>query len=216
MAVLFLAGTVLAVALGPARAPEPVAADTLQAAVWRIDPTNSELLFRVRHLVSRVAGTFTDWEGVITGAPPDWDGGRVEVRVRTRSIDTNNERRDRHLRSPDFFASDSFPEMSFRSTGVEFAGSALVLRGDLTIRGITRSIVLTGSYLGMTAGPGGRDRVGFAVAGTIKRLDYGLTWNRAAEGGGLVLGDEVAIEVTVAAEKVPPGATLGPAPGPGA
>lgn len=183
-------------------------ADTSQqATTWVIDKTHSELLFRVRHMVSRVTGTFTDWDASITADPGNWNAGSVSVTVRTLSIDTNNERRDNHLRSADFFESEKFPLMTFRSTGVVVRGEEVTLTGDLTIRDVTRSVVLKGTFLGLAPGPQGRDRIGFAVSTTVNRLDYGLTWNRAAEGGGLVLADEVTIDVTVAAVKQVPQAS---------
>jgi polyisoprenoid-binding protein YceI len=194
MLALLLSATL---ALGPA-AP---ADTTPPVSTWKIDVTHSELLFRIRHLVSRVTGTFTDWEGTIAVEPDDWSRGSVEVRIRTRSIDTNHERRDNDLRSGNFFLSDSFPEMTFKSTGVKVEGESVTLNGDLTIKGTTRPVTLTGSYLGRAPGREGRDRIGFAVSTKINRLDYGLTWNRAAEGGGLVLGDEVTIDVTISAVK---------------
>lgn len=192
---------------GLAIAPPPVSDTVPATTVWKIDITHSELLFRVRHLVSRVTGTFTDWEGVVTADSGAWNAGRVDVVVRTRSIDTNNERRDTHLRSADFFAVDSFPEMTFRSTRVQVDGNAVTLDGELTIRGFTRPVTLTGEYLGFTPGQEGRDRIGFAVSTRVNRLDFGLRWNRAAEAGGLVLGDEVTIDVTVAAVRQRPAAT---------
>jgi len=166
---------------------------------WRIDPTHSELTFRIRHLVSRVSGTFRDWDATIEVDGSDWQHGSVAVTIRTRSIDTNNERRDNHLRSEDFFDSDRFPEMSFRSTSIQLDGSRLRLTGDLTIRGITHPVVLAGNFLGVTSGPGGHDRAGFEATTRINRLDYGVSWNRAAEGGGMLLGDEVDVAVTVEA-----------------
>ncbi|MDH4132578.1 MAG: YceI family protein [Gemmatimonadota bacterium] len=200
MLALLLSATLLA---GPA-----VSADTVPSpTVWKIDVTHSELLFRVRHLVSRVTGTFTDWEGAIVADSGRWESGRVEVVVRTRSISTNNERRDNHLRSSDFFLADSIPEMTFRSTAVRMRGNAIELDGDLSIRGITHPVTFSGEYLGFVPGQQGRDRIGFAVSTVVNRLDYGLTWNRAAEGGGLVLGDEVTLEVTVAAVRQPPAAS---------
>jgi polyisoprenoid-binding protein YceI len=189
----------LATALTPA--PVAVLPSDTTATRWVVDKTHSELFFRVRHLVSRVRGTFTDWDATITAEPGQWAGGSVEVNVRTASIDTNNDRRDTHLRSADFFEVEKFPAMTFRSTSVEVNGDEITLTGDLTIRDVTKPVVLKGTYLGLTAGQGGRDRIGFEVKGTVNRLDYGLKWNRAAEGGGLVLGDEVTIEVTVAAVK---------------
>jgi polyisoprenoid-binding protein YceI len=198
------------------QAAPPVAPDTTPApTTWKIDVTHSELLFRIRHLVSRVTGTFTDWDGVITAEPDDWARGSVAVRIRTRSISTNNERRDNDLRSANFFLSDSFPEMTFRSTAVEVQGENLTLTGDLTIKQTTRPVTLTGSYLGRAPGREGRDRIGFTVSTKINRLDYGITWNRVAEGGGAVLGDEVTIEITVSAVKQlpsPAAPTASPSP----
>ncbi len=179
-------------------APTGPAPDTA-AVVWTVDKAHSELFFRVRHLVSRVTGTFTDWDATIVAEPGNWNAGSVSVNVRTASVDTNHERRDTHLRSPDFFETEKYPLMTFRSTSVVVRGEEVTLTGDLTIRDVTRRVVLTGAFLGMTAGAQGRDRIGFAVSGKVNRLDFGLTWNRLAEAGGLVLADEVAIDVTVAA-----------------
>jgi polyisoprenoid-binding protein YceI len=167
--------------------------------VWAIDKTHSELSFRIRHMVSRVRGTFTDWDGRITGAPGRWAEGSVQVNIRTASIATNNDRRDNHLRSPDFFDAANYPEMTFRSTRVEFQGEEASVAGDLTIRGVTRPVILRGHFLGLQRGPDGKERVGFDATTRINRLDYGVSWNRAVEGGGALLGDEVDIEVVVAA-----------------
>ncbi|HWA14989.1 MAG TPA: YceI family protein [Gemmatimonadales bacterium] len=186
-------------------APAPVVAsapDSIQApATWKIDKTHSELSFRIRHLVSRVSGTFLDWDGTITGDPTNWNAGSVTVAIRTASITTNNERRDTHLRSPDFFDAATYPEISFKSTSVKVDGENITLNGDLTMRGVTKPITLTGTYNGIQPGQGGRDRVGFEVSTKVNRLDYGVKYNRAVEGGGTLLGDEVTIQVTVAAVK---------------
>ena len=137
--------TTLALLIAPpaVSSPPASAASDTTGTTWQIDVTHSELLFRVRHLVSRVTGTFTDWDGTITGDPADWSRGAVTVRIRTRSITTNHQRRDTHLRSDDFFATDSFPEMTFVSTGVSFQGDSVTLNGNLSIRGRTRPVVLT-------------------------------------------------------------------------
>src|SRR5262245_34002150 len=163
---------------------------------WKIDATHSELLFRIRHLVSNVTGTFTDWDGTITGDPTDWKSGKVVVNIRTASITTNNQRRDTHLRSPDFFDAENYPVMTFKSTSVAVIGESVTLNGDLTLRGVTKPIILTGSFNGVLPSSDGRDKVGFEVTTKINRLDYGVSWNRAAEGGGALLGDEVTIQVT--------------------
>lgn len=173
---------------------------TAQAATWRIDKTHSEMTFRIRHLVSRVRGTFRDWEGTITADPADWAGGSVEVTIQAASIFTDNERRDTHLRSADFFDAETYPTLTFRSTKVEMDGEDLRLHGDLTIRGVSKPVVLEGEYLGLIPGERG-DRIGFEVRTTIDRMDFGVSWNRAAEGGGVVLGDDVDIAIVVAAVK---------------
>jgi polyisoprenoid-binding protein YceI len=184
-------------------APVPAATGTPDStrapSTWKIDKTHSELSFRVRHLVSRVSGTFLDWDGTITGDPADWNAGSVLVAIRTASITTHNERRDTHLRSPDFFDAATYPEISFKSTSVKVDGETITLVGDLTMRGVTRSVTLTGSYNGIQPAEKGRDRVGFDVTTRINRLDYGVKYNRTVEGGGMLLGDEVTIQVTVAA-----------------
>ncbi len=178
----------------------PAPADPV-VSTWKIDATHSELLFRIRHLVSKVTGTFTDWDGTITGDPAEWKSGSVVVNIRTASISTNNQRRDTHLRSADFFDAANYPEMTFKSTSVAVNGESVTLNGDLTLRGVTRPIVLTGTFNGVLTSSDGRDKVGFEVTTRINRLDFGVSWNRAVEGGGALLGDEVTIQVTVEAVK---------------
>jgi polyisoprenoid-binding protein YceI len=175
------------------------AAAPAAAADWRIDVTHSELSFRVRHLVSRVRGTFRDWEGSITADPANLAGGSVNVEIRTASIDTNHERRDNHLRSDDFFDVENHPTMTFRSTRVQTQGERIRVHGDLTIRGVTRPVVLEGSYLGSVPEANGGQRMAFEASTTVNRHDFGVSWNRAAEGGGVVLGDQVTIDLVVAA-----------------
>ncbi len=187
---------VAAVASGPA----PVSAPAHSAAVsWKIDVSHSELTFRVRHILSRVSGTFGSWNGGLTADPAQLSSGSVEVTVQTASIDTKNENRDKHLRSPDFFAADSFPTITFKSTKVDLSGSDLTVTGDLTMRGVTKPVVLKGTYNGVT-GPAEpqKQRIGFSASTTINRLDYGVRWNRVAEGSN-ILGDEVEITINLAA-----------------
>lgn len=194
-----LAGLVTSLLLPLALAAAPAPAPAADAVTWRIDTTHSELSFRVRHLVSRVRGSFGEWGGTIVADPANLSGGSVSVQIQTGSIDTNNERRDNHLRSADFFDAASHPTISFRSTAVQARGRDITVRGDLTLRGVTRAVVLEGRMLEVGGLPG-RRRIGFEASTTINRLDYGVAWNRAAEGGGVVLGDEV--EITLAVEAV--------------
>jgi polyisoprenoid-binding protein YceI len=185
----------------PAAVAEVPAAEAAAPAVWKIDTTHSELTFRIRHLVSRVRGTFTDWQGELTLDPARLAEGKVEVTIRTASIDTNQERRDAHLRSDDFFDAEAHPAITFRSTREEASGEALRVHGDLTMRGVTRPVVLEGTYLGVTPDGQGGQRIGFEAETKVNRHDFGVSWNRAAEGGGVVLGDEVTINLVVAAVK---------------
>lgn len=188
----------VAAAQSPATAATPAPA-TRDTAAWNIDRSHSELTFSIRHLVSRVRGQFNRWTGTITGDLDNWEAASVLVTIDGSSIDTNNENRDADLRGPDFFDVANHPNLTFRSTRIERDGERVRLTGDLTIRGVTRPIVLEGSFNGTTRDQRGRTRAGFEVSGTINRKDYGIVWNRAVEAGGLLLGDEVRIDVAVAA-----------------
>ncbi|HEX2202947.1 MAG TPA: YceI family protein [Longimicrobium sp.] len=182
----------------PAAAPAPAAAPV----TWRIDASHSELTFRIRHLVSRVNGTFNQWGGTIVADPASLAGGSVQVEIQTASIDTNHERRDTHLKSADFFDAAAHPTITFRSTRVEVSGEDLKVHGNLTIRGVTRPVVLEGRMLEV-GGVAGKRRIGFEAETTINRMDYGVAWNRAAEGGGVVLGDDVRISIAIEAVEQP-------------
>ena len=182
-------------ALAGALTAAPVAADT---ATFNIDKGHSELTFRIRHIMSRVSGTFTEWKGTIAGNPADWSGGSTEIIIQTTSIDTRLEKRDTHLRSDDFFDAANHPEITFKSTSVVVAGNAVTLVGNLTIRGVTKPVTLSGEYLG-TTGEGMKQRIGFHVTGKINRMDYGVAWNRNLETGGMLLGDEVELDMSIEA-----------------
>jgi polyisoprenoid-binding protein YceI len=168
-------------------------------ATYVIDPVHSELSFRVRHLVGRVAGTFNDWGGTMVLDPADLSGGKVEVTVQTASINTLNSDRDAHLRTPDFFAADSFPTMTFRSDRVVVVGTQVKVYGDLTLRGITKPVVLDGIYLGrIEQDPWGAERVAFLARTRIDRQDYGVSFNQVLEKMTMI-GDEVEIEIAIEA-----------------
>ena len=167
-------------------------------AVWNIDKTHSNVSFQVRHFVSKVRGSFTDFKGTITADPDAWQSGQIDVQINATSITTNNDRRDADLRSSNFFAVDSFPTISFKSIRIERTGDDAKIHGTLTMRGVTKSIVLDGHFNGIQKSSQG-DRVGFDATTTVNRMDYGVKWNRAAEGGGVMLGDDVKIEINVEA-----------------
>jgi len=185
-----------------APAPQAAPSQPVDTATWRIDKSHSELTFSIRHLLGRVRGTFRDWSGTITAADPTrWEDASIEVAIQTASIFTDNDRRDADLRSSNFFAADSFPVIGFRSTRIERTGDAARIHGSLTMRGVTRTIVLEGRFLGLSRLPNNSDRVGFEATTTINRLDYGVTWNRMVEGAGMTLGDDVRIEMTIQATR---------------
>jgi polyisoprenoid-binding protein YceI len=174
-------------------------ASVADTATFVIDKTHSELTFRIRHMISRVSGTFAAWKGTISGDPDRWSGGSTEIVIQTASIDTRNEERDNHLRSVDFFDAASNPQITFRSTSLAVTDNGLTLQGDLTIRGVTRPVTLTGAYLGSTGDGAGKQRVGFHVTGAINRQDFGVAWNRTVEAGGLLLGDDVELDISIEA-----------------
>lgn len=181
------------------------AAQASDVPAWSIDPNHSELTFEIRHFVSRVRGTFKDWKGTITADPSNWSTGSVDVAIQTASISTNNDRRDNDLRSSNFFSADSFPELSFKSTKVERKGDGGKIYGNLTMRGVTKPVVLDAHFLGVMKAQG-RERLGFEATTTVNRTDWGIVWNRAVEGGGAMLGDDVKIEIVVEALRQAPAA----------
>ncbi len=170
--------------------------------IWKVDPTHSELSFSIRHLVSRVRGQFDTWTGTIIADPSDWSTASVEVIAQTSTINTNNERRDEDLRSPNHFDAEANPTVTFKSTKVaRFAGDSVQVAGNLTIHGVTKPVILRGHFNGMTGAPGKR-RAGFEAETTINRQDFNMTWNRVVEGSAM-LGDEVRIEIAIAAVEQP-------------
>jgi polyisoprenoid-binding protein YceI len=194
---LFVAALLVPTLLAPDAisqlAPRPAA-----PVVWTIDGAHSGVSFQIRHFVSKVRGDFKQVKGTITADADAWENAVVDVEIATASINTNNDRRDTHLRTSDFFLADSFPTITFKSTKIERSGDEAKIHGNLTIRGVTKPVVLDGRFTGLMKAAQG-DRVGFEAATTVNRLDYGVKWNRAAEGGGAMLGDEVKIEIAVEA-----------------
>lgn len=190
----------------PASPPTAMAAPApTDPNAWRIDRGHSDLSFSIRHFVSRVRGTFGAWAGTIIVDTNDVTKGSVDVTIQATSVDTQSENRDNDLRSANFFEVAKYPTITFRSTKVEGRKDDLTLTGDLTIRDVTRPVVLKGRYLGVTpADQRGTRRIGFEASTMINRLDWGVTWNRAAEGGGVMLGDDVRIDIVIEAMKSAP------------
>jgi polyisoprenoid-binding protein YceI len=170
------------------------------AGTWSVDPAHTEIGFVVRHMmVSKVRGHFEKYTATITTAPDPADS-TAEVEVDLSSITTGNEQRDNHLRSSDFFDVATSPTMTFRSTGIKPDGDDFLLDGDLTIRGITRPLTLKVEVGGFGPDNYGGTRCGFSATGEINRRDFGVNWNAAIEGGGVVVSEKVTI--TIEAEAV--------------
>jgi len=173
----------------------------------KIDPGHSQVGFNVRHFFTRVPGNFNEFSGRILYDEKNVANSSVEVEVKTSSVDTNHERRDNHLRSPDFFAADSFPAMTFKSTKITpVEGNKFKIEGNLTMRGVTRPVTLDASFLGMGVvdSKSGMVRGGWEATTTVNRKDYGILWNRVLDQGSTMLGDDVNITLAVEAMKEMP------------
>ena len=169
------------------------------AGTWTIDTLHSEVGFSVRHMmVSKVRGKFTKFDGeLVTGESPL--DSSVTAEIDLASIDTGSEQRDGHLRSPDFFDTENHPLMTYRSTGVRANGEDFVLDGELTLKGVTRQVPLKLELNGFGQDPYGGTRAGFTATGHINRGDFGVTYNAAIEGGGVVVSDKVELHLEIEA-----------------
>jgi len=166
---------------------------------WNIDTAHSGVHFSVRHMViSKVRGSFGSFAGTVTWDDADPRASAVEATLDVGSIDTGVGQRDDHLRSPDFFDAQQFPQIAFKSRGVEPKGTdRLRVTGDLTIHGVTREVDLDVELGGRAKDPWGNERAGFSATGKLNRADFGLHWNQALETGGVVVSDEVKLSIDV-------------------
>ena len=171
----------------------------IPAGTWTIDPSHSEVGFSVRHLmVSKVKGNFETFSGTIVIAE-DPLASSVTAEVELASINTRDEARDGHLRSPDFFETDTYPTLTFASTSVVPSGDEFTVTGDLTIKGVTRSVELALEFNGVHPDPWGGTRSGFSATTTISRKDFGIDFEIPMDGGGVVVGDKITIGLEVEA-----------------
>ena len=164
---------------------------------WTIDPAHSEVNFKVKHLVvSTVSGTFRKFTATIDAAANDFGDAAITFDADVDSIDTKNEQRDNHLKSPDFFDAANHPKISFISRGVKrLSDHELEVVGIMTMRGVSKEIILHVSYNGTVAGFGGKKVAGFEITGKLNRFDFGLQWNALTETAGVVVANEVKIEI---------------------
>jgi polyisoprenoid-binding protein YceI len=170
------------------------------AQTFSIDKSHSDLLFQVRHLVTRVRGRFTDFSGTVAFDPESPSAASVALTINAASIDTGTPDRDTHLRSADFFDVVTYPTLTFVSSRIDrVRDDRFDVTGPLTIHGVAREVTLPVTYLGLAKDPWGNERAGFESEITINRKDFGLAWNTVLETGGFVVGDDVKITLSVQA-----------------
>jgi polyisoprenoid-binding protein YceI len=168
-------------------------------ATWKIDPTHSDIEFKVRHLmISNVTGTFNNFDATMESEQEDFSDAKIRFEAQIASISTRNEQRDEHLKSPDFFDAAQFPTLSFESTDVQKKGDdTFLLKGDLSLHGVTKPITFDVSLNGGTVDPYGQTKTGFELSGKINRKDFGLNWSATTEAGGVVVSDEVRLHADI-------------------
>jgi len=172
------------------------------SAVWAIDASHSHVGFNISHLVvSSVNGRFKDVSGKATLDEADLTKSSVDVLIKVYSINTDDEKRDEHLKSPDFFDVAKYPEIKFHSTKIVRGGKQYKVTGDLTIRDVTKSVTLDGVLSKPIKSPWGKDVRGAKFEGKIKRGDFGLKWNKKLDAGGVVVGDDVALDIALELNK---------------
>lgn len=165
--------------------------------VWKIDPVHSEIKFKVKHLlISTVSGHFDKFDALIESENEDFSGAKITFEADVKSINTKNEMRDGHLRTADFFDSENHPKLTFVSKSFEKKGDdSYSLRGDMTMRGITKELTLDVIYNGIAKDMYGNDIAGFEITGKLNRFDFGLVWNTLTEAGGVAVGSEIKLEI---------------------
>lgn len=182
-----------------------LAALPASAETYTIDAGHSEVGFKIRHLVSNVRGRFNDFSGTINMDPKNIQNSSVEFRIKAESIDTNQDNRDKHLRAEDFFYVEKYPEITFKSDSVKPAGKDKYnVTGTLTLRGVSKKVTLPVTYTGEVKDPWGNVKAGFETSTTLNRKDYGIVWNQAVDNGGVILGDDVQIEINLETQKQAP------------
>ena len=169
-----------------------------ETARYDVDPDHSIVEFKVAHMViSKTTGHFKDYTGFIEMDPDARTVKAIEATIKTASVTTNQEKRDTHLRNPDFFDVEKYPTMAYKMKSYQKAGDGYTAVGDLTLHGVTKEVTLTGSFNGVTKDPWGNTRAGFTAEGKVNRKDFGMVWNKALDSGGLVVGDDVWIKLDI-------------------
>jgi polyisoprenoid-binding protein YceI len=169
------------------------------ATTWKLDPTHSEVQFKVKHLmITTVTGYFKTFDLEVETESDDFTtASRIEFSADVNSIDTNNQQRDTHLKSADFFNADEYGQIRFTSNKYETDGDSAKLHGDLTVRGVTKPVAVNVEFGGIVVDPYGQTKAGFTVTGKISRKEFGLTWSAVTEAGQVVVGDEIKLNAEI-------------------
>jgi polyisoprenoid-binding protein YceI len=187
-----------------------VAVTTSAADTYTFDKVHSDVSFQIRHFLSKVRGRFTDYDGTIVADRAKPEASSVDFTIKATSIDTDNENRDKDLRSANFFEVEKYPDITFKSSKVTATGQDRYdVTGTLTMHGVSKEITLPVSFLG-TVNTGRGEKAGFETSITLNRKDFGIVWNRVLDAGGTTLGDDVIVSINVEANKKQP-----PSPAPG-
>ena len=170
---------------------------------WAIDPMHSEVQFKVKHLtISNVTGSFKTFSGIVTTKSEEFENAEIQVSLDVKSISTNQEMRDNHLKGAEFFDAGKYPQIIFKSTSFKKSkGQDYILIGDLTMKGITKQVEVKAEFGGTTKDSQGNLKAGFEVTGKINRKDFGLITNSLTEAGGLVLGEEIKLTANIQVTK---------------
>ncbi|MDH4360828.1 MAG: YceI family protein [Nitrospirota bacterium] len=165
---------------------------------WKVDYDHSTVGFQVVHMVvSKTNGKFTEYSGVVEMDPDAKEFKTIEAVIQTASVTTDHQKRDDHLRSPDFFDVQKFPTMTYKMKSYKKSGDQYTALGDLTLLGVTKEITLVGTFNGVAQDPWGNTRAGFTAEGTINRKDYGMKFSKLLDSGGMLVGDEVKIKLEI-------------------
>lgn len=164
--------------------------------VWAIDPTHSEIGFKVKHMMfTNVSGKFKTYDAEITTEDDDFTRSEISFSADINSIDTNNTDRDNHLKSADFFDAENHPKLTFKSSSLTKSGDEYQLTGELSLHGITKTVKLDAEVSGLLKDPWGNTKVAMNISGKINRKDWGLNWNSALETGGVLVGEDVKLNI---------------------
>lgn len=169
--------------------------------VWNVDASHSALEFKVKHMMmANVRGQFHDFQANITADPEDLTTAEIDFTVNVNSIDTKDEQREGHLKSADFFDVENYPNLTFKATKIERkSNNEYAMTGDMTIRGVTKPVTFNVTSEGIGKDPWGNERAGFTAAGSLNRKEFGLNWNALLETGGVLVGEQVKINVEIEA-----------------